>query len=142
LYQYDDIDKVFNGDDVVYILIETDRKNNGHYLCLIRRGKMIEFFDSYGKGIEKQKNYVRPELLNTENHIQQMLYNSPYKLSYNHHKFQDSDPDIATCGRWITIRAMHKDLPLSKFKDMVVRECVNLGLMPDDWTILKTQKFL
>ena len=142
LSNFDNIDDVFGEHNVCYILIETDRKNNGHYVCLIRRGNMIEFFDSYSKGIEKQKEYVRPELLDLNNHISNMLINSHYRVSYNHYRFQDDDPNIATCGRWCGLRSIYNHLPLSKFKDMVVNECVRMNVMPDDWAVMATEKYI
>jgi hypothetical protein len=143
LDRVDDINDLFINNDVCYILIETNKTNNGHYFCLIKRGMMIEQFDSYGLPIEEQKAFVKPQLLDKNNHITRLLLNSPYKVSYNEHEFQDySDNDIATCGRWCCLRGMYKDLPLSKFKDMVVRECVRLNVMPDDLSVLMTEKYL
>ena len=138
-----DIEDLFDNNNVCYILIETNRKNNGHYFCLIRRGKMIEQFDSYGIPIEEQKAFVKPQLLDKNNHITRLLLDSPYRVSYNEHEFQDYDDlNIATCGRWCGLRAMYKDLPLGKFKDMVVRDCHSMNIMPDDWAVLKTERMI
>ena len=143
LERINNIEDLFDNRDICYILIETNRKNNGHYFCLIRRGNMIEQFDSYGIPIEEQKAFVKPELLDKDNHITRLLLDSPYMVSYNEHEFQDYDDlNIATCGRWCALRAIYRHLPLGKFKDMVVRECVRMKVMPDDWTVLKTQPLL
>jgi hypothetical protein len=104
---------------------------------------MIEQFDSYGIPIEEQKAFVKPQLLDKNNHITRLLLDSPYRVSYNEHEFQDYDDlNIATCGRWCGLRARYKDLPLGKFKDMVVRDCKRMNVMPDDWAVMKTHEFL
>lgn len=146
---YNDIDKYNNIDDlfkndVCFILFEMARKNNGHYCVLTKRGNMVEFFDSYGVPIEQQKKFIsNPDLFQAENHIIKMIKESPYKLSYNDHFFQDNDYDnISTCGRWCAMRAIYKDIPLSKFKNMIIKECTKHKIMPDDYVTYRTMPLI
>ena len=139
---YDNIDELFIN-DVCYVLFELDQKRKGHYCCLIRRKNIIEFFDPYSYAIEEQKDFINnPSLFENENHISKMLMDSKYSIVYNHYEFQDLNNDIATCGRWCSLRALYRDEPLHRFKDMVVRECRRLKVDPDTWSVLMTQKYL
>jgi len=138
---YDSIDDMFIN-DICYVLFEMEQRFKGHYCCLLRRNNVIEFFDPYSYMIEEQKDFMDPHLLEHENHISKMLMDSNYKICYNHYEFQELNPRIATCGRWCGLRAMYRDIPLYKFKDMVVKDCKRLKVDPDTWTVLKTQKYL
>lgn len=145
---YNDIDKYYNNIDemflnnICYILFEMDQKLRGHYCVLLKRGNIIEFFDPYGYKIEQQKEFMNDDLLERENHISKMLIDSKYSVSYNHYEFQELNSNISTCGRWCGLRAMFRDLPLFRFKNMVVKECKRLKVDPDTWTVLMTEKLL
>ena len=56
--------------DYVIILIETVGQNIGHWICLLRYQNTIEFFNSYGKPIDSQKNtlYLLKKIKNLDKH--------------------------------------------------------------------------
>ena len=105
--------------DYVIILIETVEQNIGHWICLLRYQNTIEFFNSYGKPIDSQKNTLispekNKEFGQTRNYLSNLLYNSNYKIVYNKKQLQSFDNLSETCGRWVINRIeCHMDRNLS-----------------------------
>lgn len=120
---YDDIDELFEGYDVVIILYETN-PNYGHWCCLIRHEDgVIEFFDPYGYKIDEQlkfieKNFQR-ETDQYEPVLKKLLYNSPYPISYNNKKLQKDYKDNNSCGRHIITRIILKELGIKDYQKLL-----------------------
>lgn len=119
LRHYNNIDEVLGKHGACIVLYET-KKNYGHW-CLIFKlsPTTIEFFDPYCYSVDEQLKFI-PKNFRKENnekfpHLSYLLYNSPYKLTYNHHRFQKLAKDVNTCGRWCSIRLVLRNLPLKKF---------------------------
>ena len=79
----------------------------GHYVCICKRKKGVEYFSSYGlpPGAEINATHSDPDRLMS-------LLGRNYTL--NRTKFQ-AKYHTATCGRWAYARALLADLPLAKF---------------------------
>lgn len=125
LVNYDNIDQVLGKYGVCVLLIET-KNNSGHWVCIYKtltdnkkKEPMISFFDSYALPVDDQLHYVSTEFREDNNmmypYLSYLLYNSPYPIEYNHHQFQELSPKINTCGRWVIMRLLLRDLPLKKF---------------------------
>lgn len=107
---------------IAYLYLVDD--NYGHWTAIFKRKNkkgedVLEFFDPYsiipdgeldfiGNGIRKRTNTIFPKL-------SELLYNSPYKIEYNDHKFQKFGHHISTCGRWVIARLLFRDLTLEEF---------------------------
>ena len=100
----------------------------GHYICLVRRGKGVEYFSSYG---------LPPgaEISATHSDANRFAAILGKRVKVNRTKFQ-SKYHTATCGRWAFARAVLADLPLAKFQAYFGRK-VTLGT-PDDIIALAT----
>jgi len=122
--------------DSVVILYET-RPNVGHWVCIIKRGKILEFFDSYGIFPDKEKKYINKEYLKESgqenNMIIQLLIEASkrYKIEYNNYRLQVKSGDVATCGRHVISRILLKNLNIDQF-NRLMRGFKQYGLTPDD----------
>jgi hypothetical protein len=121
------------------ILYET-KLNYGHWCCLIKRGDIIEHFDSYGLMPDDELKYVDNVFRKQNNmkipHLTYLLINLPkkYKIEYNQHKLQEKKKGINTCGRWTGLRINNKNMPIDDFADCFKDKYFN----PDDIAVLET----
>ena len=86
-------------------MIETTAQNVGHWTCLLRYGDTTEFFDSYGKKMDYQKNtLISPEknreFGQTENYLSNLLNKSSFNAVYNKKQLQLFKNESETCDRW------------------------------------------
>lgn len=134
LNKYDNIDDVFGNKNSIALLFET-QPAYGHWTLLMRHpGKVIEFFDSYGHDSDidvtkriKDKLWLHGSGQDTSI-LSKLILNSDYDYVYNKTPLQNKDSDIATCGRWIIIRHMIKELGLPKFIKLIK----SIGKSPDE----------
>jgi hypothetical protein len=138
LANYRTIDELLpNPFDFRIILVE-QMKNKGHWVLILKYNNIIEDFDSYGKGIEPQRNFIAAgmnKLLGQErNHLKHLVARSPYKYVVNKHGFQSTKPDVNTCGRWCCLRiimAKEMKMDLPEFTAMVQKASRDMRLIPD-----------
>ena len=97
--------------DYVIILIETIADNIGHWVTVLLYGNTIEFFNSYGKAPDVQKNTLISKAKNiefgqTQNYLTNLLVNSNFNIIYNKLQLQKYSNGSTTCGRWVIIRVL------------------------------------
>jgi len=131
---YNDIDELLSVNNVVFILFET-KDNYGHWTVIYRNKNLIEFFDSYGVFIEKQKLFIQDkDFIDPINHISKLLKKSPYQISYNEIPFQNmKDKSIGTCGKWCIIRYLHRHKGLYDFEKMIKTDSKKYNLSYDEF---------
>lgn len=121
IIKYEDLNKKKNimdclRDDNCIILYQT-APNYGHWVCLIvtpyEDQHILELFDPYGMVIDDELKYC--DYLDDIPILTKMLFYSGLPVSYNHHKFQKRNNNIATCGCWCIARIVNKDLSLNEF---------------------------
>lgn len=131
LTNYDDIDDALGKHGAIILLYESE-KYYGHWTALFKRGNVIEFFDSYGLKPDDELKMIPDNFRRVNNmelpHLTALLYYSPkkYRISYNEHYLQELNPDINTCGRWVAMRLIFRDLTLRKFIDLLRHRKWNL----------------
>jgi hypothetical protein len=96
--------------DFKIILIE-DKYNSGHWVCIMRNGNNIEYFNSYGakpdyewKFINRMIRTCLGEDTNEMTRLMEQAEQDGMKTSYNHHRFQKLANSVQTCGRWVIFR--------------------------------------
>jgi hypothetical protein len=135
------IDEAFDKNGRCIMLYLTHDEHSGHWVCMLNRGKEIEYFDSYGEPPEEPLGDV------PRGKLQQMDESSPYltallrksgkRVTYNHHAFQKTAGDINTCGRHAVVRCLYAQYPLSKYKKVMD----STGMSPDNFvSALTAQK--
>lgn len=134
LINYNSIDEVLGQHGACFLLFEAKPKY-GHWVCLMKRGNVIEFYNPYGgypddslKSIPKdfrKKSGQQHPLLSL------LLLNSPYELEFNEFQFQKKSRDVKTCGRHSTVRLLLKDLNIYEYKEFLDELCRETGLNYD-----------
>jgi hypothetical protein len=134
------------------ILYET-APNTGHWVALLKippnktcPNTNLEFFDSYGKSVDTQKEYISDSFLNTSGQERDTLSelllksNPNYLLSYNQHKYQRFAENIKTCGRWCLLRIICANLNLAEFNRLINESAKELGITKDQFAGYATEK--
>lgn len=130
LIQYPELANISNIDEILYpygccIILFLTRKSYGHWICLFKvYPDTLEHFDSYGLYPDDELNFkMDPYFRKISNedypHLSYLLYNSPYKLSFNQYQFQEKLKDIATCGRHVSMRILLRNLNLDDYKNLI-----------------------
>lgn len=130
--KYKSLDSLLGVNKACIILYET-QKRYGHWCCIFQLPcGMIEFFDPYGLMPDKELAFINKEYKNTSNqnypYLTKLMIDSPYKLSYNQHKFQKMKPGVNSCGRWVVSRLLFRFLQLNEFKKLFFK---NKNYSPD-----------
>lgn len=139
LSQYKHIDELLPKERDFRVILVEDSHNKGHWCCILKYNKTIEWFNPYGVRPDGQKNLlgkVRNQMLGQEHDYMTDLMKSSkgYKLIYNKARLQKLRQGINTCGRWIILRIIcMKDLMMDlKMFIKTVRDTQEAtGLPPD-----------
>lgn len=108
---------------IALVILYRYEQTYGHWTCLIKRcNNTFEFFDPVG---------TKPDILlldipmRIRNALGQdyallapLLLDSSRSVEYNNEKLQKENDNIKTCGKWVVIRIMMRDLPLKTFQNM------------------------
>jgi hypothetical protein len=111
LKNYQNIEQLLKNNDYKIILIEQEI-NTGHWTCILRYNKTLEWFNSYGLQPSIDLNYNaddKNEMLGQGIKYLNILLNEAqnrYNIIYNKKKLQSSESNIATCGRWCILRIL------------------------------------
>lgn len=121
LKNYSSIDDLLKPYGECIILYET-HVNNGHWVCVFKRGNKISFFDSLGLKPDDQFHSISIKFRKDNGirkpYLTYLLTDTPYEVEYNPYKLQVMDEFIATCGRWVVLRLKLKDLSPSEFANL------------------------
>jgi len=145
--KFENIDELFKPYDAVVLLYLTS-ENYGHWVALIRHPPtkkyplgFIEHTDSYGiipdeelnyapSGFRKEHNMVKPHLLD-------LYYGSGLPVEYNDNRLQKMSKEVSTCGRWVILRILFREVPLEKFVKFI-KTAKDLGITQDQLVALLT----
>ena len=114
--------------DYVIILIETIAESTGHWVCVLRYGNTIEFFNSYAEAPDVQKNTLISKAKNiefnqTENYLTNLLVKSNFNIIYNKLQLQKYTNGSTTCGRWVCARILcllNQNMDLKRFLEFMI----------------------
>jgi hypothetical protein len=133
LKEMSSIDQAFDDQGRSILLFPNASPTMGHWCCMIKKPRGIEFFDPYGDAPEEQKDGLsksRLEQLDIEHpDLTTLLRASGKPVFYNNFAFQKDKPSIATCGRHCVSRLMMSPLSLDQYKAVIDKS----GLAPDDF---------
>ena len=76
LHNFNDLDKLMKNKKFIVILYEY-KKNYGHWTCLLKQGRTIEFFDPYGTEPDM-------EIMNFTNYIRNKFKCKPIHFDIDH----------------------------------------------------------
>lgn len=122
LTKYDDIDKAMGKYKALILLYET-KQNYGHWTCVFKRNNnTIEHFDSYGMKPDDELAFIPEYFRIVSNqelpHLTALLYKSGYNVEYNDKKLQIQKKDVNTCGRWVAMRIIFRNMNIDDFIEL------------------------
>lgn len=144
LHKYNTIDEILEPYGACILLFEA-RPKYGHWCCIFKvNNKLLEFFNPYGGYPDDSLEYIPMHFRLISNqyypYLSILMYNSPYELSYNEHKFQKHGKNIKTCGRWCAIRLVFRNLSLDEFNELIKLLTKKLNVDSDKLVTLLTMK--
>lgn len=122
LKKFKNIDELFMLNNCIVILYLTSAQY-GHWTCLINHNDRIEFFDSYSEKPDKEFDYIDKSTRKNHNYrgkpyLSTLLLKSKKPVEYNHQQLQQDGDNIATCGRWVSLRIILKNYSIEEFIKM------------------------
>lgn len=138
-----EIEEAFDDKGRCLILYLTEDEHTGHWVCMIKKAKTIEYFDPYGKyrPDEEREWLSKDKLIQLDQYqptLTELLRRSRYKVIVNPYHFQKDKSNIATCGRHCVSRLYNKDMSLPMYDRMIK----DSGMNPDDYVSAWTYRVL
>ena len=115
LQNYKTIQELLPTNKSFKIILIRETENSGHWTCLMRYNKTIEFFNSYGlfpsvdlKYIDQNENNRLGQNNKWLNILLKKAYDDGFTVIYNKKKFQkmSNTIDISTCGLHVCLRLL------------------------------------
>lgn len=135
LHKYTKIDDILKPYNACFLLFETEPEF-GHWCAIIKYGKTVEFFDPYSGYPDDVLKNIPNNFRNRSNqkypYLTKLLYDCPYKIEFNDHKYQKLSKDISTCGRHCACRIMCKHMNLKQYDNFMNTMCRYFNTNPDD----------
>jgi hypothetical protein len=132
------IDDLFDRMGRAILFIPQQNEQEGHWCCLIKKGRTIEFFDPYGEPPEAQKDTLdNAHLANmrmNEPLLADLLTDNPYKVIFNKVQLQELTDCVNTCGRHCVSRLLFEKYPIAKYREVIKKS----GMTPDEFVVKLT----
>lgn len=142
LHEKHSINELFDRQGRGVLFYPQQNEQQGHWCCLIRKGREIEFFDPYGDPPDFQKDTISDRKLEQMNmdepYLLRLLKNSNCKVIFNKEPLQELKNNISTCGRHIVCRLLHFRYPLRRYREIIRRS----GNTPDEFVVKMTYENL
>ena len=136
------IDKFFKRNKYLIILYEW-KKNYGHWTCILKQGKTLEFFDSYGTQPDMElkdfSKYTRNQYGMEFPLVAKLLMDSNKEIHYNNYKLQSQKQGVNTCGRWCIYRCLNDHLNIDQFVHKLI---YRYKIKPDKLIVQATNRLL
>jgi hypothetical protein len=148
IYNYDHLKNVFHIDEIFdalgrcIILLPVHSIDNGHWIALIKRDNIIEFFDSYGKTLDQQENNLNSNFDIDEDLLKDLVKKAGYKLQYSKIQNQPAKFDVATCGRHAIFRIIFFNLTNKEYNNLLKKISKKHNVKPDDIVTAYSNEYL
>lgn len=146
LKNYSKIEELLPTDKSARIILIEDKYNHGHWVCVLRYGDTIEYFNSYGKKYDADWGFVgrmmRVILGQQNNDMSRLMSQAKkdkWKTVWNNVAYQKLSPDVQTCGRWCVFRieTMKIGYNLDEFHTLIEKLKNESGGSSADWVVSK-----
>ncbi len=124
LSEFKNIDQALGPNKAMIVLYET-RKDYGHWTCIFKHhDDLIEHFDSYGVRPDDELKFIDENFRQENNekrpHLSFLLSkwlskSKNRKVIYNAYNLQKMKSGTNTCGRFVAMRLLLRDIPLQQF---------------------------
>ena len=138
------IDEIFDPLGRAIMLYLTEAENVGHYISLIKKGDVIEFYDPYGhKADTQQIGLGIPKDQDTRLNggyplLSKLAKDAGYTIKSNGSGLQKDAPDVNTCGRHAVLRTLMYDIPMEQYNRWLKSGAGN-GIDTDDLVVGLTE---
>ena len=89
------------------LLYPVTSETNGHWVCLTRYDKTIEYFDSYGEIPDSPFKWPTSNYKDNPRYLSELLKKTKLHIVYNSIDFQSKrDEMISTCGAYVVFRIL------------------------------------
>jgi hypothetical protein len=125
LADYQNINELLPNEKDFFILLYQQQPNVGHWVSVDKIGNTISYFDSYGKPVDEpldwNSDHLNKMLGQSNDYLSNLLDNSDYNIEYNNVKYQNSNNNVNTCGRFVVLRVLcaKKGMNLKQFYEMM-----------------------
>jgi len=135
------IEQLLPKDKSYAFLLYEDSPGSGHWVAVMRYGKTIEFFCSYGSKIDGPLRWYNPKdnamLGQSKPYLSLLLKKAEKKFEAIHNPvaFQSSKHGVATCGAWDVMRVnqlVNHNQDLREFADYMEQIKKETGLTYDE----------
>lgn len=135
------IEQLLPRDKSYAFLLYEDSPGSGHWIVLLRYGTTIEFFCSYGSGIDAPLRWYNPKdnamLGQSKPYLSLLLKKAGkrFKAVHNVVPFQSKKQGVATCGAWDVMRVnqlVNHNQDLHEFQDYMEQMKKETGLTYDE----------
>jgi len=132
------VDELFDSRGRAIIFFPQQSQQSGHWTCMIKKGRKIEFFDPYGEKPDAQKSGLSHRKLE-QLHMDRpllgtLLLDSPYPITFNKVQLQELNDDVQTCGRHCVCRLLYHKYNLQQYRDIIRRS----NESPDEFVVKHT----
>jgi hypothetical protein len=132
------ISQLFDGMGRAILFFPQNSEQSGHWCCMIKKAREIEFFDPYGDEPDDQKDSIpkrKLEQMNMDRPIlSDLLHHSGYRIIFNKVQLQKLNNDVQTCGRHCVCRLLYASYPIKRYRDIIAKS----GLTADEFVVDKT----
>jgi hypothetical protein len=141
LARLSDIEQLLPTDKSYVILLYENTPGSGHWVALMRYGKTIEFFCSYGSKIDEPLRWQNPKdnaMLGQRQPYLSLLLNKAkgkFRAIHNPVAYQSKKQGVATCGAWDVMRInqmKNHNQDLQEFHDYMESVKKETGLTYDE----------
>lgn len=136
------INELFDRKGRAILFFPQENEQQGHWCCLIKDGRQIEFTDPYGEPPDAQKDNLSAGKLASmgmdKPDLTRLLEDSGCRVIYNKIALQEESNNVQTCGRHCVCRLLYYKMPIAKYRQMVARS----GDTPDEFSVKQTFRVL
>jgi len=141
LAKLNDIEQLLPKDKSYVVLLYENTPGSGHWVALMRYGKTIEFFCSYGSKIDAPLSWQNPKdnaMLGQSRPFLSILLKKAkdrFRAIYNPVAYQSKKQGVATCGAWDVMRInqlINHNQDLHEFHDYMESVKKETGLTYDE----------
>jgi hypothetical protein len=124
LADYNTIEQLLPRNKSYKIILIEEKDNSGHWVCVLRYKKTIEFFNSYANFPSLELSMISPEknleLGQDKQYLNILLTKAlgKFNVIYNKVPFQKLQTGVNTCGKWVILRILmltHYNYTLAQF---------------------------
>ena len=116
---------------LVYLFLTSD--GFGHFCCVMRRGDVVELFDSYGIKPESEHSFVSEEMLQhlgeRDDYILDLCKRNGWSVVHNTKCLQGREAE--TCGRHCVSRIRKEALPIKDYVRWLEAVAAQADTTPD-----------